>query len=343
MEVKQSLANFKPPALTMLNTLSLTNLSDILGYVFSQPEWSASGMSWCCAFTRCTLCLSSSTVLLSLLLLCAVPAQVRQSVVVQSATRRSRLDIFSISRESLEAAVKAGRLALVLAKSLFGAAMFDETYDPDIFADDDDGVRERDDDWLARAFLAAANGELCVCAACCYAHIVSALPCSVAWRGSAQVPRRAGQHGRAARSGLAGCYWHRQRRGGTGGAAEGRVAGGVEGAHGTAGQGRCSGDRRCVRYYRRMHRSCDTVWCRAVSLPSLSLLLLCCVVLRSVVFVAAQKGTLWMEKALWRSMSDEQRKAYFAREERMKAALMRRRQMEQERRDDPDGLTIAGA
>lgn len=98
-----------------------------------------------------------------------------------------------------------------------------------------------------------------------------------------------------------------------------------------------------MRYYRRMHRSCDTVWCRAVSLPSLSLLLLCCVVLRSVVFVAAQKGTLWMEKALWRSMSDEQRKAYFAREERMKAALMRRRQMEQERRDDPDGLTIAGA
>ena len=41
-------------------------------------------------------------------------------------------------------------------------------------------------------------------------------------------------------------------------------------------------------------------------------------------------------------MTPEQKDAYFARERRMEAAWRRRQQLEKERREDPDGLTLAG-
>jgi hypothetical protein len=47
-----------------------------------------------------------------------------------------------------------------------------------------------------------------------------------------------------------------------------------------------------------------------------------------------------MEKQLWNSMTPEERAAYYARQERLAEATRRRRQMEMERRNDPDGLTV---
>ena len=55
-----------------------------------------------------------------------------------------------------------------------------------------------------------------------------------------------------------------------------------------------------------------------------------------------QIGLQRMSKNMWLMMTPEQKDAYFARERRMEAAWRRRQQLEKERREDPDGLTLAG-
>jgi hypothetical protein len=124
-------ANFKIPALTLLTQLFNKGLGAILSDPFKQPEWDGNTL-----------------------------VNVRQATVIRSATFRSKLNVFSLTMDQLDAQRKLAETALVHGKTLFGSSsdMFDHSYVIDIFAEDDNFGRERDGDMLLNG-LGADRGQ----------------------------------------------------------------------------------------------------------------------------------------------------------------------------------------
>jgi hypothetical protein len=113
---RDAIAVPKPPELSLLALLSERPVSDIVAIVLTQPEWSP-----------------------------GEPVNIRQCAVIQSAAKKSRVNVFALTAAALSAVRATARDAVAFAKSQYGDEhAFDVEYWVNIFDDDYGALRDVD-------------------------------------------------------------------------------------------------------------------------------------------------------------------------------------------------------